>query len=160
MHPNHPRLGFFVDDAPHTCFYRHWEGAAVTFDPAITNNTTAMLQHLLSLHRLSEAFFAALPPDIRLGEPEWDAIEHAVSALQQAVNIKVGQLLDALNVLRGEWAGGQWEGVVLGLLMAQRPDLFGAHPSIENAWVRLQAQQLLRQLPPDPHAEPGETQTP
>jgi hypothetical protein len=132
----------------------------VTFDPAVTNNTTAMLQHLLSLHRLSEMFFATLPQDIRLGEAEWDAIEHAVVAVQQAVNVTVGHLLDALNVLRREWTGGQWEGVVLGLLMAQRPDLLAAHPSIENAWVRLQAQQLLRQLPPDPRAEPGGAQTP
>jgi hypothetical protein len=132
----------------------------VTFDPEITNNTTAIVHHLLSFHRLSEAFFAALPQDIRLGEAEWDAIEHAVYAVQDAVNVKVGHLLDALNVLRGEWTSGQWEGVVLGLLMAHRADLLGAHPSIENAWVRLQAQQLLRQLPPDPHAEQGGTQMP
>jgi hypothetical protein len=132
----------------------------VTFDPEITHNTRAMVQHLLSFHRLAEAFFAALPQDMRLGEAEWDAIEHAVFEVQHAVNVTVGHLLDALNVLRGEWSGGQWEGVVLGLLMAHRADLLGAHPSIETAWVRLQAQQLLRQLPPDPHAEQGGTQTP
>jgi hypothetical protein len=132
----------------------------VTFDPEITNNTTAIVHHLLSLHRLSEAFFAALPQDIRLGEAEWDAIEHAVYAVQDAVNVKVGHLLDALNVLRGEWTSGRWEGVVLGLLMAHRADLLGAHPSIENAWVRLQAQQLLRRFPPDSRAEQGGTQMP
>jgi hypothetical protein len=132
----------------------------VTFDPEITNNTTAIVHHLLSLHRLSEAFFAALSQDLRLGEAEWDAIEHAVYAVQDAVNVKVGHLLDALNMLRGEWTSGQWEGVVLGLLMAHRADLLGAHPSIENAWVRLQAQQLLRQFPPDSRAEQGGAQMP
>jgi hypothetical protein len=121
----------------------------VTFNPDITNHTTAMVHHLLSFHRLSEAFFAALSQDIRLGEAEWDAIEHAVYAVQDAVNVKVGHLLDTLNMLRGEWTSGQWEGVALGLLMAHRADLLDAHPSIENAWVRLQAQQLLQQFPPD-----------
>ena len=125
----------------------------MTFDPEVIQHTKAIIHYLLSFHRLSETFFAALPHDLQLREAEWDAIEDTVLALQHTVNVTVGQLLDALNALRGEWTSRQWEGVVLGLLMAGRPDLLSIHPLVENAWVRLQAQQVLLQHPPDTRGE-------
>ena len=128
----------------------------MTLDPEITAHTKAIVYHLLSFHHLSEPFFAALPHDFPLYEGDWDAIEHAVFTVQHTVNVKVNHLLDALNALRGAWADRQWEGVALGLLMAHRPDLLSAHPLVENAWVRLQAQQVLQQHPPDGREEPGE----
>ena len=126
----------------------------MTFDSESARNSQSIVHHLLSLHRLSEAFFAALPRNIQLRDEEWDAIEHAILALQHGVNVKVGHLLDAFNALRGEWNGRQWEGVVLGLLLASRPDLLSAHPLVENAWVRMQAQQILQQ-PPERRKESG-----
>jgi hypothetical protein len=134
----------------------HREGAAVTSDSEVTKHITAIVHDLLSFHRLSEAFFAALPHDLWLRDAEWDAIEHALLVAQHAVNVKVGHLLDALNAQRREWTERQWEGVVLGLLMARRLDLLSAHPSLETAWVRLQAQQLLRQPPLGSREEHGE----
>jgi hypothetical protein len=127
----------------------------MTLDAESARNTRNIVHHLLSFHRLSEAFFAALPRNIQLRDEEWDAIEHAILALQHGVNVKVGYLLDAFNALRGEWNGRQWEGVVLGLLLASRPDLLSAHPLVENAWVRMQAQQLLQHRP-EKREESGE----
>ena len=127
----------------------------MTLDSEGAKNTQTIVHHLLSLHRLSEAFFASLPQNIQLRDEEWDAIEHAILALQHGVNVKVGYLLDAFNALRGEWNGRQWEGVVLGLLLASRPDLLSAHPLVENAWVRMQAQHIL-QHPPERREESGE----
>jgi hypothetical protein len=137
-------------------FRLYWEGTAVTSDTEVTKHITTIVHDLLSSHRLSEAFFAALPHDLWLHDAEWEAIEHALLVAQHAVHVTVGQLLEALTALRGEWTERQWEGVVLGLLMAHRLDLLSDHPSLENAWVRLQAQQLLRQSPLDPRTEPGE----
>jgi hypothetical protein len=113
------------------------------------------VHHLLSLHHLCEDFFAVLPQDMQLRAAEWDAIEHAVLTVQHAVNSKVSHLLDAFNALRGEWTERPWEGVVLGLLLAGRPDLLSTHPLVENAWVRMQAQQLLQQDPPDMREKHG-----
>ena len=127
----------------------------MTLDSESARNTQNIVHHLLSFHRLSEVFFAALPQNIQLRDEEWDAIEHAILALQHGVNVKVGYLLDAFNALRGEWNGRQWEGVVLGLLLASRPDLLSAHPLVENAWVRMQAQQILQHRP-EKHEESGE----
>jgi hypothetical protein len=128
----------------------------VTSDAEITKHITAIVHDLLNPHCLSEAFFAALPHDLGLPDAEREAIEHAVLMAQHAVHVKAGHLLEAFNALRGEWADRQWEGVVLGLLMASRLDLLSDHPSLEHAWVRLQVQQLLRRSPPDPRTEPGE----
>jgi hypothetical protein len=125
----------------------------VALDPEIARNSQAIMHHLLSLHRLSETFFAELPHDLPFRDAEWEAIEHAILAGQHVVNVKVGHLLDAVNALRSESTSRQWEGVVLGLLMARRLDLLSAHPAVEKAWVRMQAQQLLQQYPPDTHEE-------
>lgn len=114
----------------------------MTLDSEVSKHTQTLVHHLLSLHRLYEAFFAALPRDVQLREADWEAIEQAMLTVQYGVNVKVGHLLDAFNALRGEWNDRQWEGVVLGLLLASRPDLLSVHPLVENAWVRLQAQQL------------------
>jgi hypothetical protein len=133
----------------------HREGAVMPSDPEITTHTKDIVHHLLSFHRLYEEFFASLPEDIRLRDAEWDAIEHAVFTLQHAVNVKVSHLLDAYNALREELTDRPWEGVVLGLLLARRPDLLSTHPLVENAWVRMQAQQLLRQPPPDRREQHG-----
>jgi hypothetical protein len=137
-------------------FRMYREGAAVTLDAEGTRNTQTIVHHLLSLHRLSEAFFASLPQDMQLREEAWEAIEHAMLALQHGVNVTVAQLLNAFNALRGEWSGRQWEGVVLGLLLASRPDLLSAHPLVENAWVRMQAQQFLK-YPPERREETEES---
>ena len=128
----------------------------MTSDAEITKRITAIVHDLLNSHCLSEAFFAALPQDLGLRDAEWEAIEHAVLVARHAVHVKAAHLLEAFNALRGEWADRQWEGVVLGLLMASRLDLLSDHASLEHAWVRLQVQQLLRQSPPDPRTEPGE----
>jgi len=127
----------------------------VTLDAEITKNITAIVHDLLSSHCLSEAFFAALPHDLWLRDTEWEALEHAVLVAQHAVHVKAGHLLEAFNALREELADRQWEGVVLGLLMAGRLDLLSDHPSLEHAWVRLQVQQLLRKSSPDPRTEQG-----
>jgi hypothetical protein len=137
------------------CCHMHWEGVIVTFDPEVIKHTTVIEHGLLSFRHLSEAFLTVLPRDIELCDAEWDAIENAIRTVQDAVHAKVGRLLEALDALRGEWTEHQWEGVVLGLLMAHRLDLLSTHPSVENAWVRMQAQQLLRQPPPDPRTEYG-----
>jgi hypothetical protein len=139
-----------------TCFRLRWEGTAVTSDAEISKHITAIVHDLLSSHCLAEAFFAALPHDLGLRDAEWEAIEHAVLVAQQAVHVKAGHLLEAFNALRGEWADRQWEGVVLGLLMASRLDLLSDHPSLEHAWVRLQVQQLLQRPSPGQHTEPEE----
>jgi hypothetical protein len=140
-----------------TYFRLYWEGTAVTSDAEITKHIIAIAHDLRSSHCLSEAFFAALPHDLWLRDAEREALEHAMLVAQQAVHVKAGHLLEAFNALRGEWADRQWEGVVLGLLMAGRLDLLSDHPSLEHAWARLQVQQLLRRSPPDPRTEPGGT---
>jgi hypothetical protein len=134
-------------------FRLYREGATVTSDAEITKHITAIVHDLLSSHCLAEAFFAALPHDLWLRDAEWEAIEHALLVAQHAVHVKAGHLLEACKALRAEHADRQWEGVVLGLLMANRLDLLGDHPALDHAWVRLQAQQLLRRSPPDPPTE-------
>jgi hypothetical protein len=125
----------------------------VTSDFEVPKPITAIIHDLLSVHPFSEAFYAALPQDLWLHDAAWEAIEHAFLVSQHAVHVKVGQLLEALHALREEWTERQWEGVVLGLLMARRLDLLSDHPALEHAWVRLQAEQVLRQSPPEQRPE-------
>jgi hypothetical protein len=70
------------------CCRLPWEGAAVTFDPEVTKPTTIIAHHLRSFCHPSEAFFTVLPRDIELGDAEWEAIEHAIRTIQDAVQAK------------------------------------------------------------------------
>jgi hypothetical protein len=125
----------------------------VTSDSEVPKPITAIIHDLLSIHPFSEAFYAVSPQGLWLHDAAWEAIEHAFLVSQRAVHVKVGQLLEALNALRKEWTERQWERVVLGLVMASRLDLLSDHPALEHAWVRLQAQQVLRRSPPEPRPE-------
>lgn len=102
----------------------------MTFDPEVPTPTTVIEYHLRSFRHLDEAFFAVLPRDLQLCDAEWEALEQAILTVQDAVHATVVHLLDAVNALRGEYAERQWEGVVLGLIMARRLDLLSTHPSL------------------------------
>lgn len=137
------------------CCRMHWEGVAVTFDPEVPTPTTVIEHHLRSFRHLSEAFFAVLPCDLQLCDAEWEGSNRPSSRSRTQCMPKWS--ICWMHSMRcvGKYAERQWEGVVLGLMMARRLALLSTHPAVENAWVRLQAQQLLRKPPPDPSTEYG-----
>ena len=70
-----------------------------------------------------------------------------VSKAHQAL---VEKTIDLMPPIYEEPGDALWNGFVLGLLLARRPDLIASRPEAKKAWLLLEASELIRTFDPPP----------